>query len=801
MKIGRTWIYYAVALAGLPLSIWAFTGQVRLAALPAGFPPSDAVYPVEVQGAAAASPAEVRYLVEGFRPGSDILLVDATGAESRAALPRAFSSLLLAVTLASGLIFWGVSAFVFAPRASNPAARDFFWCTFLYGIGILVGGVHFPGEIGTQYRIGGILQIGVLAALPAFFVHLTLVFPRRRALMDRAPWIPWALAVTAGALIVWQTLAFLRHAERPDPISFAAMSRPQRLADIALVLQVAVGFAVLFAGAQRLELTRERAQVKWLLWGFAVGVTPYVFLRTLLQLIGVDPPFGAEFDRVMELAIPIAFIGSVVRHQFLDIDIIIRRSVIYAFLAIVLVSISVATAVLLGGRIESLPGPWRVAPPIAVGIAAGLAFRPLRSWIGLWVDRTFFKISHGHGEALAGLRPMIEAASSERAVLVAVDGFLAAVFRSNVHAAAALDGDAIIVEGLGPRDAIHAAMRGVVGAPGVTALPNATSLPEVEDPAFPAPLSAAGIVLAAPLRAGDDALGGIFLGKRGTERRYVQPDLDLVRDVALDAGRAIQKIRLVNRAAEEALARRRSEELNRMKGEFLSRVAHDLRTPIASIGWSADNLLDGIPGAVTDRQAEYLRSVKASAAHLGRLVANLLEVSRIEQGRSELEIARTDLASVMEQALMTVRPLAEVKQVEIRLAVDPAARSIRGDHAKLVEVAINLLDNAVRFAPPGSPVEVEIPAAEGPSQTLSIRDHGAGFQGVDPETLFSQYRQGAPSGHGGSHGFGLGLYIVRTYVERMGGAVRAREHPGGGAIFTCSFEVDGSAESTGGTNG
>lgn len=801
MSTGRSWIYYAIAFAGLPLSIWAFTGQARLAKIPAGFPPSDAVYPVRFQGVAADTPVEVRYLAEGFRPGSDVLLIDANGIESRTTLARSFPAIPLAVTLVSGLFFWGVSAFVFAPRASNPAVRDFFWCTLLYGLGILVGGVHFPGEVGLLYRVGGILQIGALAALPACFVHLTLVFPRRRGILDRAPWIPWALVLIAGTLILWQSIAFMRHAANPGPASFAAMARPQWFADMLLVLQVAAGFAVLFVGARRLELTRERAQIKWLLWGFAIGVTPYVFLRTLLQLIGITPPFGAEFDRILELAIPIAFIGAVVRHQFLDIDIIIRRSVIYAFLATVLVAISLATTVLLGGRLESLPGLWRVVLPILIGITAGLAFRPLRSWIGLWVDRTFFKIRYGHGEALAGLRPMLEAASSERAILVAVDAFLAGVFRPRLHAAVAVERESFLMEGLGPREAIRDTTERILSASGPLALPHSTSLPEVEAADFPERLASAGFVLAVPIRAGDEAAGAIFLGIRETERRYIEPDIDLVRAVALEAGHAIQRIRLVRRAAEEVMARKRSEEMNRMKGEFLSRVAHDLRTPLASIGWSTDNLLDGIPGPVTERQMEYLQSVKASAGHLGRLVANLLEVSRIEQGRSELQIARVDLGAVMEQALITIRPLAEEKRIEIALAVDPAARPIRGDEAKLVEVAINLLDNAIRFAPPASRVDIEVTAPAGSRQAVSVRDRGEGFRGVDPETLFEQYRQGTASSHGGGHGFGLGLYIVRTYVERMGGQVRAGEHPEGGAIFTCLFEIDRSDDSSGRNEG
>ncbi len=788
----RSWIYYAIAIAGLPLSIWAYAGQARLAAIPAEFPPEGTGYPVQFQGISADSREEVRYLAEGFPPGREVVLVDRGGRESRLPLPRAFSTTLLVVTLMSGLIFWGVSAFVFAPRASNPAVRDFFWCTFLYGIGILVGGVHFPGEIGNLHRLGGVLEITCLAALPAIFVHLTLVFPRRREILDRAGWIPWLLVAVAAALAISQSIAFLRHAAHPSAIGFSAMMWTQKLADLLLVLQVAAGFAILFLGSRRLELTRERAQVKWLLWGFAIGVTPYVFLRTLFELIGVDPPFGAEFDRILELAIPLAFIGAVVRYRFLDIDIIIRRSVIYGFLAAGLVLLSLATAVFLGGKLESLAKPWRVALPIGVGVAAGIAFRPLRDWIGLWIDRTFFKIRHGHGEALAGLRPMLEAASSERGILVALDGFFAGIFRPRIHAAATAETQSFEMEGIAPAETIRRSLAWIAGGATIAAR-QSTSLPEIESD-LPEELTAAGIILVEPICAGGEVAGAIFLGRRETERRYIEPDLGLIRSAALDAGRAIERIRLVQRAAEDVMARRRSEEMNRLKGEFLARVAHDLRTPLASISWSTDNLLDGLAGAVSGRQEEYLRSVKASVGHLGRLVTSLLEVSRIEQGRAEFPVHRVDLRPVIDQALLAIRPLAEEKGIELAIEVDQAARPVQGSEEKLAEIVINLVDNAIRFGPSGSRVEITLPAPSGGCQALVIRDHGEGFKGVDPETLFAQYRQGAPSIHGGGHGFGLGLFIVRTYVERMGGSIRAAEHPDGGAILTCLFAIDPSGE-------
>jgi two-component system phosphate regulon sensor histidine kinase PhoR len=224
-----------------------------------------------------------------------------------------------------------------------------------------------------------------------------------------------------------------------------------------------------------------------------------------------------------------------------------------------------------------------------------------------------------------------------------------------------------------------------------------------------------------------------------------------------------------------------------MKGEFLSRVAHDLRTPLASIIWSARNMLDGVKGTLSEGQAEYLRSVRASAEHLNRLVANLLEISRIEQGRGALDLAPVLLRPVLEQAIVTLRPIASEKGIEVRLDAPDGLGPVMGNEDCLLEVAINLLDNATRYSPPSGEIAVTVRAAPAGYQTLEVRDHGPGLADADAERLFERFSQGPRSPHTGTLGFGLGLCIVKSHVEMMRGQVTAANHPMGGAVFSCSI--------------
>jgi signal transduction histidine kinase len=321
------------------------------------------------------------------------------------------------------------------------------------------------------------------------------------------------------------------------------------------------------------------------------------------------------------------------------------------------------------------------------------------------------------------------------------------------------------------------------------AAPDSTSQPEFESGAFPAALRAAGAPLAVPLGADGARHGWLLVGEKLSERRFVEQDLALVTAAGAAAAAALGRIELVRRAAAEEARSRRLDEIDRLKSDFLSRVAHDLRTPLTSIAWSADNLLDGLAGPLDARQHDYLRSMKAATGQLGRLVGNLLEISRLEVGCPRIAIVPVDLPAVVGEAALALAPVARERGIAIRVVAPAGLPPVRGDGEKLGEIVINLLENAVRYSPGGSEVEVALAGGGGAGGTvvLSVRDRGPGLAAGEEAFVFERFRQGRPSPYVAQSGFGLGLYVVKSYVELMGGGVTARNRPGGGAEFACGL--------------
>ena len=217
------------------------------------------------------------------------------------------------------------------------------------------------------------------------------------------------------------------------------------------------------------------------------------------------------------------------------------------------------------------------------------------------------------------------------------------------------------------------------------------------------------------------------------------------------------------------------EQIDQQRAALLRSVSHDLRTPLATIRAVATDLRDDNLHDVTTRH-ELLDSVSHEAERLDRLVGNLLHMSRADAGSLRVEAQAVDLAELVQLTVLRMRRVCS--DVTLELQVDPALPLIDGDPVLLDQVVSNLVENAVRYAPPGSTVSLVLTAIEGPSVMLSVRDHGPGVLPEHVDKLFEPFWK-----EPGSRSSGLGLAIVRSIVEAHGGLIEYCETPGGGATF------------------
>src|SRR5688572_14862123 len=232
----------------------------------------------------------------------------------------------------------------------------------------------------------------------------------------------------------------------------------------------------------------------------------------------------------------------------------------------------------------------------------------------------------------------------------------------------------------------------------------------------------------------------------------------------------------------ERTARGEAEHANRMKDEFLATLGHELRTPLNAILGGSQVL--GRVGGENTQLSEGLKVIERNARAQAQIIEDLLDMSSIISGKVRLEMRTVDLATVVDASVNAVRPAAETKGIELKVAIDPSLGPVRGDPNRLQQVFWNLLTNAVKFTPKAGRVEVKLGRVESHMQ-VSVADSGEGIDSAFLPYIFERFRQADASTSRRHGGLGLGLSIVKQLVELHGGSVNAKSKGDGeGSTFT-----------------
>jgi len=284
------------------------------------------------------------------------------------------------------------------------------------------------------------------------------------------------------------------------------------------------------------------------------------------------------------------------------------------------------------------------------------------------------------------------------------------------------------------------------------------------------------------------ARGQVFV-EHGHAVRFIGTFLDITAKKVVEQERAALYLREQEARAEAESARTRAEAASRAKDEFLATVSHELRNPLnAILGWSRV-LLEEQGDLSRERRQKGLEVIARNAKAQVQLVEDILEVSRIVSGKLRLSTRPTDVRSVVEAALDTVRSAAQNKAIIVDTHIEEAIGHIIADEDRIQQVLWNLLSNAVKFTPRGGSVRLEA-SRDDEVVVVSVRDSGEGIDSTFLPFVFERFRQADGSTTRAHGGLGLGLAIVRHLVELHGGTVRAdSDGIGKGATFTVRLPI------------
>jgi signal transduction histidine kinase len=289
-------------------------------------------------------------------------------------------------------------------------------------------------------------------------------------------------------------------------------------------------------------------------------------------------------------------------------------------------------------------------------------------------------------------------------------------------------------------------------------------------------------LLAIPLLREDAVIGGLVVNRKAAGS-FAPEVVELLKTFATQSVLAIQNARLFREIADKSAE---LEVANRHKSEFLANMSHELRTPLNAVIGFSEVLLERMFGEVNDKQAEYLQDILSSGRHLLSLINDILDLSKVEAGRMELELAAFDLAVALDNALTLVRERAGRHGIALRVSVAPQLGPLVADERKIKQILLNLLSNAVKFTPEGGHIEVAVARANG-SVEIAVSDTGIGIAPEDQVAIFEEFHQVGNDYSRKREGTGLGLALAKRFVELHGGRIWVKSEVGKGSTFTFSL--------------
>jgi signal transduction histidine kinase len=291
-------------------------------------------------------------------------------------------------------------------------------------------------------------------------------------------------------------------------------------------------------------------------------------------------------------------------------------------------------------------------------------------------------------------------------------------------------------------------------------------------------------IVFAPMLFEGRGIGAIWVA-REFAGAFTDKQIALLKTFSDQAVIAIQNARLFREIQEKSA---QLEVANKHKSEFLANMSHELRTPLNAIIGFSEVLIERMFGEVNEKQADYLKDIHESGRHLLSLINDILDLSKIEAGRMDLEVSSFHLPSAISNAMTLIRERAQRHSIKLALDVDPRLGEFQADERKFKQILLNLLSNAVKFTPDGGRVEVSA-KLDTTCVAIAVKDTGIGIAPEDQTAVFEEFKQVGRDYTRKAEGTGLGLALTKRFVELHGGEITLASSPGQGSTFTVTLPI------------
>jgi signal transduction histidine kinase len=678
-----------------------------------------------------------------------LTVVDQSGQEKSVNLndinPTFESEAEVIAWFATSIIFWIVGFYVFFKRPQKAAAKILCLCGLFFGLAL---SANLAGNKSIPYAI--LFAVAALAISPFLLLHFFIVLPDEREYINRKILLYLIYLPAAATLVLFPLIGY----KDGQPLSWF---RNIRLIEFILASMAVAGVAIF--NYVRATSLRTRQQMKIMLVSSVTALIPFLVLSFIFPAIWKQTSVPYGFHVLFLSFIPLGMGYAVVTQRLLDIDLIIRRGVIYGI-------ITVVTAIILAAGIfpavafkGSIGVPEEIIITLALSIVATVLFGPLKKSTEFWVDRLFYKDRYDYRQIIRSLSDSLNTLSDFNDI----SRLIVSVTATTLN----LKGVCLFTQsqsGTPELRAVHGIFEDgnaqerlvtlIYKHNRIVEFPNSASTlyPEIE--------------FLIPLIADDREIGFLCISAKASRQHFSHDDIYLLQGIASVAASALRNAMLVRDVS--------------LRNTFVSIVSHELRSPLTSIVGFADLLFHRNPPE--DTRKLWAQNIYIQADKLSTLVEELLNVTRIQSGKTRLNIMAEKLSFVLEEQLDMTRY--HTNKHAFVINIEPDLPDVLIDRDKFGHVILNILNNAVKYSPDGGKIKVSAYYDKQRNRVVvAISDEGIGIGPADKESLFTTFHRIQRPETAGIGGSGLGLYIAKEWMEAMGGGIWLESELNKGSTF------------------
>ena len=727
----------------------------------------------------------IQYVQEGIQKSEEIKLV------------RYYESPRFAIIMAIvAIVVWSLALFVACNRLDGPAAYSLHWAL----IGLAISSLLTQGHISSDSIYSIASRIGFLflyISTAGLFLFFSMVYPREKFGSTRLKLaIIFLLICCCSGITAYRFLLALQ-----SPATIESFLRTYDLYHLVIVLCGGGMIVSVIDSYMRAQSIEDRARLQWILWGMVVGQVPFLSLIVVPQIVISKDLVPEEYTAIFFLTTIFSFAISFVKYRFLDIQVMINRSIVYTVLSL-LIGLIYALLVVIG--ISLIGGELQVTSHIlilSISIILAWLMNPLRLRLQRVVDETLFPAREHYGKVLSQLSDQIhKALSTDDLAIRFVEHCVHAIPLGSIAFYTEENGRMSYKYSQGVSKSTEIEPISEIPRQFVSqrplALSSAINNPEGDiDLTQTDWLQQIGFALCIPMISESGNLQGLITANpQSMKDRFRWEEIELLTTITSQASKFLDRLQLQKNIMLEQEERKKVEELNQLKSYFVSSVSHELRTPLTSIRMFAETLQHG--KIRSDKiKREYYNIINRESERLSRLIDNVLDFSQIERGVKDYHFTAIDIKQVVRKAVVTMKYQFEKSRVKFSFWIPKNIPKIMADMDALEEVIINLLSNAIKYS--GSRKEVKLHVHQRNKELLiSVEDKGIGIPPQDCEKIFERFYRS--QGANQVKGMGLGLTLAKYVVEAHGGKIEVRSKIGKGSTFTIRLPLI--QKSTGGSN-